>query len=525
MSGNSFSLPGRFQRNLIAQVVGCALVLFLAYQSAELLLAKSSVGAGIVLAACGSLLVLAALLTDWKRGVYFFIVWLCFEDFIRKYMGNNMVIFFAKDVLIGFVYLLFFIAVRRRRAVLFRPRFVGPVLVFVFLGVIQVFNPESSSLIFGLLGIKLYFYYMPLMFVGYAFLDSEIQLRRFLSVNLYIMICIGALGIAQSIIGPTFLNPTKLQAAIIEAGNLYRTAPLTGVEAYRPTSVFVSTGRFSDFLNLAWILAIGTAGYFISRDRKTRPVIFVALTIVFAAAVMCTSRGVFMFSLLNAAGLGVGFVWGASGQTKIALRTLRALRRIAIGAALGFCLLLFLFPNEVSSRLAIYSQTLLPESPTSELQTRVSSYPMENFRRAFDYPNWPLGYGIGTTSLGTQYVERYFGSVRERAVESGFGTLVVEFGILGLILWLYMSACILRESWKVVRYVRVSAFFPIALAFFWFQFLVLLPYTYAGMQAYQDYMNNSYLWLLTGMLFRLPSFIERQAILPVPSEQPAVGSA
>src|SRR5437764_13138481 len=43
----------------------------------------------------------------------------------------------------------------------------------------QTFNPASTSLIFGVLGLKLFFYYVPLLFVGYALLNSEEQLRRF----------------------------------------------------------------------------------------------------------------------------------------------------------------------------------------------------------------------------------------------------------------------------------------------------------------------------------------------------------
>src|SRR5579864_7640414 len=41
------------------------------------------------------------ILRSWRTGFYFFITWLLFEDLARKYLGNNMVIYFAKDVLAG----------------------------------------------------------------------------------------------------------------------------------------------------------------------------------------------------------------------------------------------------------------------------------------------------------------------------------------------------------------------------------------------------------------------------------------
>src|SRR5260370_40194994 len=37
-----------------------------------------------------------AILQDWRRGLYFFLAWLLLEDFVRKFLGNNMAIFFAK---------------------------------------------------------------------------------------------------------------------------------------------------------------------------------------------------------------------------------------------------------------------------------------------------------------------------------------------------------------------------------------------------------------------------------------------
>jgi hypothetical protein len=73
---------------------------------------------------------------------------------------------------------------------------------------------------------------------------------------------------------------------------------------------------------------------------------------------------------------------------------------------LGIITLLTVFPNEVGSRLAIYSETLLPDSPTSELIHCTHEYPLKQLGYAFDHPRWPYGYGTGTCTLGGQYVVR-----------------------------------------------------------------------------------------------------------------------
>jgi hypothetical protein len=131
---------------------------------------------------------------------------------------------------------------------------------------------------------------------------------------------------------------------------------------------------------------------------------------------------------------------------------------------------------------------------------------MRNFLGAFGYERWPYGYGIGTTSLGTQYVARFFGSKSPvTGVESGFGTLVIEMGIGGLLLWFIMSFAILFAAWRVVKKLRGSPWFPLAFVIFWYAGLLLLPMTFSGIQPYEDFVLNAYLWLLLGILFRLPT--------------------
>jgi hypothetical protein len=127
---------------------------------------------------------------------------------------------------------------------------------------------------------------------------------------------------------------------------------------------------------------------------------------------------------------------------------------------------------------------------------------LANFLSAFDYER---GYGIGTVSLGGQYVARFF-HVRPPiiGVESGFGCLVLELGIAGFILWLVMGRAVLVSAWKVVRQLKGSPWFPLAFMIFWYAFLLLMPLTYAGMQPYQHFVLNAYLWLSLGLLFRLP---------------------
>ena len=108
-----------------------------AYEFSELVLAGDLKGFAYVgLVAVGSVFVIA-ILNNWRNGFYLFFTWLLFEDLARKYLGNNMAIYFAKDVLVAIVYMSFIIAVRRKKTVkIVRPPFFAAVMLLVWFGII-----------------------------------------------------------------------------------------------------------------------------------------------------------------------------------------------------------------------------------------------------------------------------------------------------------------------------------------------------------------------------------------------------
>lgn len=462
------------------------------------------------LAVAGGVILLVTL-NDFRRGLYLFIAWLLIEDLARKYLGNNMIIFFAKYALALVVYLSFFTAVRRREVPLFRPPFLTALAVFFWFGVIQVFNPASTGYSFGLLGLMLYFSYVPLIFVGYALLDSEQQLRRFFSWNLLLAAVVALLGVIQAIVGPGFLNPARPGEDIRSLSTLYRMAPISGQIFYRPTSVFVSDGRFATYMILSWILAFGVAGYLLFRVRRGRALAFLTLALVSAAVVLSGSRGAFLLTAGSALVATAAFLWGTPWRQREVVRVVRVVQRTVLLAGMGLILLLVVYPQALGARLAFYSETLSFEGPGSELVHRVRDYPLQNFLYAFDYPRWPYGYGIGTASLGGQYISRFVHIKSPvSGVENGYGSLVVEMGILGLALWLVWTVALALSAWRVVRTTKNSPWFPLAFAIFWFAVLLLFPMTYGSLVAYQNFVMNAYLWLLVGILFRLPSLAFEQ---------------
>jgi hypothetical protein len=448
-----------------------------------------------------------AIFKNWRLGLYCFVAWIAVEDLIRKYLGNNMILYFAKDFLALALYFSFFMARRSTNTKLYRPPFLIILLVFFWYCVIQTLNPASTSIFYGLMGLKLCFLYAPLLLVGHALVDSEKELRRFFFFNSVLILVVAGFGIVQSILGHTFLNPEVVQEDIRGLSTLYRASPISGLVAYRPTSFFVSAGRFQNFLIVSWILALGFGGFLLMRKQSGRLIAFTAVSILAAASLLTASRGVFLWNLASAMVIAPAVILGASWSGEQRIKVMRAIQRAAVFVAISLTFLVAVFPQEVASRLAIYTETLSPYSSASEFGGRTWNYPLQNFVAAFDYPRWPYGYGIGTSSLGVQYVARIMHAPPMNvAVENGYGQLVIELGIVGLLLWILLAFAITRSAWQAAKKLKATVWFPIGFAIFWYIFLLIFPISFYGFVAYQDFVMNAYFWLVLGILFRISEF-------------------
>jgi hypothetical protein len=463
------------------------------------------------------------ILNDWRSGVLLFLVWLLFEDLARKYLGNSMTIFFAKDFLVGAAYLSFYFAKRRGQVEIAKFPFLVPLVVFFMLALIQVFNPISPSILYGLLGLKIYFYYVPLMFLGYAMLDRPKDLERLLLVCMGAGIVIAGLGIVQSVLGVSFLTPEDSAAELYELSHLTRFSPITHQEVFATSSVFVSAGRFSGYLILLWILAMGMQGYLLLARRPGAKYGFLGLGVVTVAVMITGTRTPFVFVIGSAFVMTAAFLWGAPWRWGQGHRMVKSLRRAFLIGGIGLILMVEVFPAVIGGNWAFFTETLSPTGEGSQLIGRSVDYPILNLQEAFQDGRWPYGHGTGMSSLGIQYVARFLNEPMPRfGVESGYGTLIVEFGILGPVLWLVWVSALLYSGWRIIKQLRQTVYFPIAFAIWWFAVVMLVLMMYFGQQAYQDFVNNANLWLMIGVLYRLPKLASMPQPLAAPRHMRAL---
>ncbi len=457
------------------------------------------------------------ILNDWRSGVLVFLVWLLFEDLARKYLGNSMTVYFAKDFLVAVAYVSFYFAKRRGKVEIFKPPFLIPLGIFVALAFVQVFNAFSPNVMFGLLGLKLYFYYAPLMFLGYAMLKCPADLDRLLKVSLVVGIVISGLGIAQSVLGVSFLTPENTSAELYELSHLVRYSPVTHQAVFAPSSVFVSAGRFSWYLILLWILAMGAQGYFLLARKPGAKYGFLGIGVVTVAVMTTGTRTPFVFVIASVFVMTAAFLWGAPWRWGQGHRMVKALRRGFLIGGLGLILMVEAFPTVIGGNWSFFTETLSVGGEGSELVNRSWDYPVQNLVGAVGEGNLLSGHGTGMSSLVMQYVAGFLNQpLPSFNVESGYGSLIVEMGILGPILWLLWVSVLLWQGWKIVRKLRETVYFPLAFAIWWYAVVDLVLLMYLGLQFYQNFVNNAYLWLLTGVLYRLPKLAQMPQPVPVP---------
>ncbi len=462
----------------------------------------------ILAAGAAGLAIAIFLLKDWRYGVYCFLGWLVFEDLIRKFAGNSVPMFFAKDAIAALTYGAMLLAYRRRQLPTFKAPWFLWIGIFAAVGFVQILNPNSPSVLYGILGFKTYFFYVPLIFAGYALLRSEKDLYKILMLNTWIALIVAGLGVAQSVLGLNFLNPADLTPDLQNLGHDTHVSPLSHLTVERSTSVYVSDGRFAEALILFFILGVGTAGYLLMRGKGGRKIVFPGVGVVVLATIMGGVRHAFVSIIGSAIILVAAFFWGARGRLDQFSRIRKAIRWAVVFGCVGVLLMTLLAPDAINARWALYSETLNPQSSASELGNRGWQYPIDAMESVFTQPNWLLGNGIGTVSLGTQYVSRLVGTPPLRiGSESGYGSLILEFGIIGPILWALWVGTLLSFAWKAVRKLRRTRLFPVGFAFFWYAVYILGLGFFYSLPVYQNYLSNAYLWLTLGMLFRLPALL------------------
>ena len=319
--------------------------------------------------------------------------------------------------------------------------------------------------------------------------ESEEDLRRFFSFVCVLILIVATLGLAQSIIGPTFLNPAVhsrrypgSQYSVSVGTNLWpsRLSTHFRLRQCRPFPGLSDCG----LADLLGILRVSHPAHQAGPHSRLYHLGRCCRRFHHEHFPRCfhVERGNY------ARRHRAGFSGERLGVSAKPFAYLRAIQRTCLLIGMGLIILLTIFPEELGSRIAIYSETLMPDAPASELVNRTQIYPLKQLEYAFDHPRWPYGYGLGTCTLGGQYV---IASCTRRPLERRRREWVWQ---LDRGTWSRRSHSLdcpwllhCLSAWKVVTELRGTPWFPLAFAICLYAVILFLPMMFTGNSPYQDF--------------------------------------
>jgi O-Antigen ligase len=355
----------------------------------------------------------------WQGALFGVFVLVVFEGALRKWVfpWAQAQIYLVKDAILLAVYLGFILDSRRT---ILAARGIGAIkaiLVVSFLfGALEVFNPNSPSVLVGLMGLKAYFLYAPVAFLlPYAFKSRE---HLFLLIKRYIVMAIpvAALGFLQIMAGPqsslnTYVSHSEDAPALL--------ARFGNEDLVRTAGTFSYVSGYTAFLGFIGFLAIGynmAQGWRLKNNMKP----LLALTLVVGAMFTTGSRAP-VYTLLAASPV---ILWLAATNRVLPGRTaMRFIFLVPIMALIAVSVSPEAFQAFMERAAEADSTSMRIFSPIDQTMGALSNAPA-------------LGIGIGTThpsALTIMGAELPWWISDDLLTEEEMARVTVELGLVGLL--------------------------------------------------------------------------------------------
>lgn len=418
-----------------------------------------------VLATLGGAL-LVSLLLDWRVLLASSIFLVLVEALPRRYLVNDVALFFVKDMALAVAYAKYVIERRRAgRPLLPRTPLLPAIGALAALVVLEVANPYLPALAVGAVGLHGWLWYVPIVFLVPEAVASPARavawVRTFALVSLPLAV-LAALQIRHPVLNANYYDDIY--------GPSSYSIP-NGAVGDRSVSSFASTGAYADYVTFTVVAAFALAA---AAPRARRTLLLVALF------------GGFLLAIGGAATRGVVAALFVS-VVVFGLLTLRLDRRLLLLTGLTCALVassFVLYPQLPGLHRAVVSGL----SPTS-IGNRIRQYvgepmpapPGGGAVRSAAGPGTPslaagqhlaagsepvrisnlttrlIGHGTGVGAPGRQYLAPFLNErqLREATVlagpEGGWLNVTWEFGLLGALVLLGVFATIARTARAVYR--------------------------------------------------------------------------
>jgi hypothetical protein len=423
------------------------------------------------------------ILMRWELGLYGLVAYLPFAGAVTLAMNLWQPSLIFKDILFVIpLYIAFFARVAtRRESVAGFPLSVGYLMLFLALiAMVQLENPAVVNAMMGLIGLKVWLFYLPVCFVAYAFADSAermIKLLRLLVVLSFIPAAVafvqfslvghfGYQAVMQMSYGETAIQVTQgFSQFNVEQGYFGRIP-----------SIFTFTTQF-----FGYSLAMLPPSYILSRtdpSPRWRHIGTLALAAAALATFISGARAAYVFTPFTLGlmffldrGLG-GLLAAASGVALLVWTAVTVFVGAAFWSMYGFISLLF-----------------------SNYATGVAYGGLVKAIRLA-----PLGMGTGTNTGAARYA--VLDPSLFIAIENYYAKAAYELGIPGVLVVVALFLAIIVAGLRARRTTTLPAFRCCSSALLTFAIIMFLN-SFKGWQIDLDPINVYY-WLFAGLLLKLP---------------------
>jgi hypothetical protein len=393
---------------------------------------KLSIGTLLLLGAFAGLMVIAWAYSNWRAAIKMAIVVALLEGGIRKWVfpsGQELVYFLKDGILLG-AYLRVLFGNEPEFRLTHLKLAANEILILCIIIGLGALNPNFGSPLQGLFGLKMYFMYLPLVFIMPRLFRSEEEAVRQLTWFLWIAVPICLLGLAQWKAGPdSILNVYANTGGRGPAGFGFG-------EKVRITGTFSYIAGHSTFL----LFFTGLSLALLSEHKTKLPWLIVAtiIPLLLGNTLMNGARSLVMYICVL---FGVFAFFGFAGQVGQGTK-FRAI--LIAGAAMGVIVVTYLF---VDAYFYLSQRFLRAGDSVSD---RTTAWHTRSLEHAINGAG-VFGYGLGITfpASGSLAAALQLPPPRERPplMESEPGQIWMETGPLGFLSWfgiraIFILACV-----------------------------------------------------------------------------------
>ena len=426
---------------------------------------------------------------NWKLSLKTILVLVVVEGALRRWVfpqARDLIYFFKDFILIG-SYLGF---ASRPRFLLDRFSLIKELtFAIAILCILQAFNPSLGSPIVGLIGIRAYLLYIPLIWVVPHLFESGEELRNFLRRYLIILIPVCILGIFQYYAPPD---------SIINVYSLDGTAATAGVgEFVRITGTFSYLAGHTSYLAFCFSLLV----VLIAREQALKWQLIYGLELILVAANSFMS-GARLIIIYEGLFITLYFLFLVFTSSRNAFSSIKRLS--VIMAVTAIATIVYFQPA-----IQAFSDRAMGSDSTEQ---RI----IESFTQIFDYGAIRLdGYGTGATQSSVSTLRNLLSLPVGEVLptnEGETGRVMIEIGLLGFILWYGLRILLLISLYSTFSRLHYPFYKELCLAVFLFHLINITG------QLITNPTMLVYFWFLSGFIYLLPLLEKKEMLMAVSND-------